>query len=63
MFVLTKAQRRAVFDLFRRSSDGSKSYRDFRRRVRPMLASHGAICVPAWCGMLVGIEPDGYMHT
>ena len=35
------------------------SYREFRRTVA---AGWGCIMVP-WCGMSLGIEPDGYAHT
>lgn len=35
------------------------SYRQFRKRVH---SGSGCIMVQ-WCGMWVGIEPDGYTHT
>ncbi len=35
------------------------TYRQFRRTVQPAL---GCIMVP-WCGMWLGIEPDGYTHS
>ncbi len=35
------------------------SYREFRRAVKP---GWGCIMVK-WCGMWLGIEPDGYAHT
>jgi len=35
------------------------SYRQFRRTVRP---GSGCIMVE-WCGMWLGIEPDGYTHS
>ena len=35
------------------------TYREFRRTVH---AGWGCIMVQ-WCGMWVGIEPDGYAHT
>jgi uncharacterized protein YjaZ len=63
MLVLTKPQRKAVHELYRRSADGASNYRTFRRRVKPMLFGGGAVCLPSWCGMYVGIEPDGYTHT
>jgi hypothetical protein len=37
------------------------SYREFRRKVRPMVADT-CVMVP-WCGMWVGIEADGYTHS
>lgn len=35
------------------------SYREFRRTVQ---YGSGCIMVP-WCGMWLGIEPDGYTHS
>lgn len=60
VFPITKAQRKAVFNLWQRSV--GKSYRAFRRSVRPMLAGDGAIVIP-FAGMMVAIEPDGYTHS
>lgn len=59
MFKLTKPQRAAVARKYQHNPDGAANYREFRRRVRPSL---GYIMLP-WCGMYVGIEPDGYSHT
>lgn len=60
---LTRAQRKAVANLYRRNADGSQSYRAFRARVQSFFGAFGAVCIPQWCGMFVGIEPDGYTHT
>ncbi len=35
------------------------TYMEFRRTVEP---GWGCIMVP-WCGMWLGIEPDGYTHS
>lgn len=35
------------------------TYREFRRTVQP---GPGCIMVP-YCGMWLGIEPDGYTHS
>lgn len=73
---ITRAQRLAIFNLFnrptgreneiithrRRSSDEKyikPGYRAFRRTVQP---GPGCLMV-AWCGMWLGIEPDGYTHS
>jgi hypothetical protein len=64
MFVLTRAQRVAAFNLYRKNPNGHASYRSFRRAlVRPMLFGFGAIEVYPYSGMYVGIELDGYAHT
>ncbi len=59
--VTTKEQRKAIFDLYRRNADGSKTYREFRKRVAHYFG--GYIGINGWCGMFVGIEKDGYTHT
>ena len=38
------------------------SYREFRKLVQPEFSVNPAIMVP-WCGMWLGIEPDGYTHS
>jgi len=74
MITTTRGQRLALKRLFERSpidADHHRleplegvpiSYRQFRRGVRPMFGGQGCILVQ-WCGMWVGIEPDGYTHT
>ncbi|MGY3278145.1 hypothetical protein [Bradyrhizobium sp. S3.7.6] len=40
-------------------SDWLRGYRAFRRTVQP-----GYDCIMVhWCGMWLGIEPDGYTHS
>lgn len=58
--ILTRAQRRAIFNLWERNHDGLSRFRMFRRlRVSP-----GFDCpLVQWCGMTVGVEADGYTHT
>ena len=69
----TRAQRqalKAVFDrqplfpgitgaLIHHGREPRMTYRDFRRTVRP---AFDCIMVP-WCGMWLGIEPDGHTHS
>jgi hypothetical protein len=62
MFLLTRPQREAVANLYARHPDGAASYREFRKRVYPMLAGAGCVFIQ-WRGMTVGIETDGYTHT
>jgi hypothetical protein len=58
MVFLTREQRKAVLRLYRRDPQGL-TYRAFRRTVCSGLGWASV----AWCGMYVGIEPDGYTHT
>lgn len=45
----------------RQASLGTRmTYRDLRRISR--LSYDGSLMVP-WCGMYLGIEPDGYTHS
>jgi len=72
MIKLTKEQHRALKNLYDRSppqvqpiehaTPSTITYRVFRKRVCPVFGGDGAVIVP-WCGMWVGIEPDGYTHT
>lgn len=59
MVKLTKEQRKALHKLWLRTSGDRPPYREFRRTVTPGLGWVGV----RWCGMYVGIEPDGYTHT
>ena len=56
----TRAQRLALAALYRRHDLGV-SYLQFRRGA--FLAVRGECLMVRWCGMLVGIETDGYTHT
>ena len=66
---LTRPQREAlkrVYDrphTFRDQYAGNKrqSYRAFRRTVQPEFC--GPAIMVHWCGMWLGIEPDGYTHS
>lgn len=58
---LTKAQMKALRDLHERSPDGAKDYVEFIGRANKALAVD---CIMIkWCGMWIGIEPDGYTHS
>ncbi len=48
----------ALLNLYRRSQQ-SPSFLQFRRNA---FWSFEVLMVP-WCGMIVGIEPDGYTHS
>jgi hypothetical protein len=37
------------------------SYRQFRKAVQPILCDRAVMV--HWCGMFLGIEPDGYTHS
>ena len=59
---LTKAQRKAVYDIWKRPVWGEPNeltYREFRAGVIPCL---GYVMVQ-WADMWLGIEPDGYTHS
>ena len=64
--VITKEQRKSLKQLYDRAlvytADGSRpiTYREFRKTA--FVAFGDCIMVP-WCGMVVGIEADGYAHT
>lgn len=58
---LSKAQRAALFNLWRRGASHKTSYKQFRRSVSPYIGGD-CVLVP-FCGMWVGIEADGYTHS
>lgn len=66
----TKEQQRALHNLYARSKPqdqlGPGHYRDwsylkFRRSA--FWEFGGTALMVRWCGMLIGIEPDGYTHS
>ena len=63
MVKTTRAQRVTLAHYWRRQEAGDRpmgeTYRQFRRRVLPAWGYIGI----AWCGMYIGIEPDGYGHS
>jgi len=56
--ILTKAQRKALHRKWVQENQ-NMTYLAFRRTVEP---GWGCIMVK-WCGMWLGIEPDGYTHS
>lgn len=62
MCKLTTKQRESLKGIFRQDHLGHTSYRTFRRSVFPMFLGRGCVMVP-WCGQMIGIEPDGYIHS
>lgn len=56
-----KLQQRALRDLYARYKQ-SASYLKFRRNAFWEVGNGPALMVP-WCGMIVGIEPDGTVHS
>lgn len=56
---LTKEQGRALKRVYERTVTG-KSFLTFRRSVQ---VAFGNVAMVEWCGMILGIEPDGYTHS
>ena len=61
MLTLTKPQRTSIHRKWVQESQ-SLTYRQFRKTAQPQLFGDGAIMIK-WCGMWLGIEPDGYTHS
>lgn len=60
MIILTKAQRKSLYVLHCRDSQGM-TYRQFRRTI-----CYGFSCdyiTVAWCNMFICIERDGHRHS
>lgn len=58
---LTRAQREALKRVYTRNPDGARNYREFRKRA--YLNTVMGCVLLQWCGMWLGIEPDGYTHS
>ena len=58
--VLTKEQRKALFNIWSRGSD--MTYKQFRRTAERSFCMDGAVIVP-WNTMWLAIETDGYIHS
>jgi len=66
MAVLTRAQREALYRVYIRPVNGTthtgiRGYRAFRR-MAAYDGLMGCVMLP-WCGMWLGIEPDGHTHS
>lgn len=59
---LTSAQNDAVQAKFDQNPDGCETIIDLYDRIIPE-NQYGAVLIIKWCGMVVGIEKDGYTHT
>ena len=59
---LNKVQARALYRIYQGNPDGSSSYWHFRHRVFPLIGEP-KVAMFRFCGMVVGIEPDGYTHS
>jgi hypothetical protein len=59
---LNKIQQRALHRLYQGNPNGSPSYWHFGHRVFPLFGER-EVAMIVFCGMHVGIEPDGYMHS
>lgn len=60
---ITREQRQAIKRIFDRNSDGSTTYRQFRRRVISGGFGSDRYLMIEWRGMWLGIERDGYTHS
>jgi hypothetical protein len=60
---MTPAQVEAVNKLYRRNPDGSRDRKEFFTRVQEYGIGLDRFATIRWCGKLVRIEQDGYMHT
>jgi hypothetical protein len=58
-FEVTEAQFKALQRKFEQDPNGSPNFAEFRARARYC----GDYIMIHWCGMWLGIEPDGYTHS
>jgi len=60
MIKITKAQQRALLEVYNRRPGQLGSYLAFRRTAR---VHYGDCVMVPWAGMILGIETDGYTHS
>ncbi len=61
MIEFTKAQQKALLEVYNRDRSVERSYLALRRRTHP---TYGNGChMVEWKGMFLGIEPDGHVHS
>jgi len=61
----TKDQQRALLEIYNRKNMWPQTYLQFRRTAWFEFAfgdTPPALMI-GWCGMVLGIEPDGYTHS
>jgi hypothetical protein len=59
---LNKIQQQTLCKLYQGNPDGLPSYWCFRHRVFPLIGEP-EVPMLRFCGITVGIEPDGYTHS
>ena len=59
---LTKAQQLKLREIWCKPGTEGFTYLQFRRTVQQG-AFLDNVCMVPWCGMWIGIEPDGHAHT
>lgn len=60
MITLTRAQREALHRKWKQDNQGM-SYREFRKSAGLLIWDHCLLV--RWCGMTLGIERDGHVHS
>jgi len=55
-------QEEALVKLFVRDPDGCATIAELRARCHPEIGYPDTFMID-WCGMFLGIEPDGYTHS
>ena len=56
----TAEQVAGIKSLYERNPDGAKTLKEFSGRFCHCI---GGFIGGEWCGMFIGIEPDGYTHS
>jgi hypothetical protein len=59
-FEVNDAQYKAIRRKHERNPDGAADFAEFQSRAR---WGYGGVIMLHWCGMWLGIEPDGYTHS
>ncbi len=62
-FEITADQLRALRLKYQQNPDDAASFAQFKGRARPAGTGSDRYVMLPWCGMWLGIEPDGYTHS
>lgn len=62
-FQITREQLISLRRKYEEHPDGATSFEEFKNRAKPGGFGTDRYLLIHWCGMWLGVESDGYMHT
>lgn len=62
-FQITREQLSSLRHKYEQHPDGAASFEEFKNRAKPGGVGTDRYVLIHWCGMWLGIEPDGHTHS